>query len=48
MVGIREDLRKLLIRLSLAGMPNEELIELYGYLTEEEGQLTFLEGENIP
>ena len=48
MVGIRDDLRELLIRLSLAGMPNEELIELYGYLTEDEGQMTFLEGENIP
>ena len=48
MVGIRDDLRELLIHMSLAGMLNEELIELYGYLTEDEGQMTFLEGENIP
>ncbi|MEJ8785128.1 DNA-processing protein DprA [Peptoniphilus sp. HCN-40583] len=48
MVGIREDLRALFIQLSLAGMPNAEMMELYGYMTEEEGQLSLFEDDRIP
>lgn len=48
MVGIRGDLRSLFVRLSLAGMPNAEMMELYGYMTEEEEQLSLFESDNIP
>lgn len=48
MVGIREDLRALFIQLSLAGMPNAEMMELYGYMTEEDGQLSLFEDDRIP
>lgn len=48
MVGIREDLRSLFVQLSLAGMPNDELMALYGTMTEEEGQLSLFEDDRIP
>ena len=40
MVGINETLRKLFIRLSLAGMASDELLQVYGLLAEDE-QLSF-------
>lgn len=40
MVGISDNLRKLFIRLSLAGMANDELLQVYGLLAEDE-QISF-------
>ena len=48
MVGIRDDLRSLFVQLSLAGMPNDEMMALYGTMTEEEGQLSLFEDDRIP
>ncbi len=48
MVGINEDLRRRLIRLSLAGMPNAELIALYGYAADEGDPFFSLGDANLP